>query len=111
MQEVDELYGGVLGLSIAFLIGRDGRIGAKHDGATDVSVFEKEIANLLRKGALMTTDLNTTDPAGRTPPSFGIGRLLFAVVLAVLFFLLGQSMVRHRFFEGGRFHRNGSVGQ
>jgi hypothetical protein len=31
--------------------------------------------------------------------------------LAVILFLLGQSMVRHRFFEGGRFHRNGSIGQ
>jgi len=43
-----ELYGGVLGLPIAFLIGRDGRIRAKHVGATDVSVFEKEIANVLQ---------------------------------------------------------------
>jgi len=59
----------------------------------------------------MTTDLNTTPPAGGPPPSFGIDKLLFLVVLAVLFFLLGQSMVRHRFFQGGRFHRNGSVGQ
>jgi peroxiredoxin len=46
--KTDELYGGVLGLPIAFLIGRDGRISAKHVGATDVSVFEKQIANLLR---------------------------------------------------------------
>jgi hypothetical protein len=59
----------------------------------------------------MTTHLNTTPPAGETPPSFGIGKFLFLVVLAVMFFLLGQSMVRHRFFQGGRFHRNGSVGQ
>jgi cytochrome c biogenesis protein CcmG/thiol:disulfide interchange protein DsbE len=43
-----ELYGGVLGLPIAFLIGRDGRITAKHIGATDISVFEREIAALLR---------------------------------------------------------------
>ena len=43
-----ELYGGVLGLPIAFLIGRDGRISAKHIGATDISVFETEIANVLR---------------------------------------------------------------
>jgi len=46
-----ELYGEVLGLPIAFLIGRDGRIRAKHIGATDVSVFEKEIVNLLGTGA------------------------------------------------------------
>ena len=43
-----ELYGGVLGLPVAFLIGRDGRIRAKHIGATEISVFEKEIVNLLR---------------------------------------------------------------
>jgi peroxiredoxin len=43
-----ELYGGVLGLPIAFLIGRDGRIAAKYIGATDVSVLEKEIVDLLR---------------------------------------------------------------
>jgi predicted Na+-dependent transporter len=59
----------------------------------------------------MTTDLNTSPPAGRRPPSFGIEKFLFAIFLAVIFFLLGHSMVRHRFFEGGRFHRNGSVGQ
>jgi len=48
-----ELYGGVLGLPIAFLIGRDGRITAKHIGATDVSILEQEIVNLLRsKGNL-----------------------------------------------------------
>jgi thiol-disulfide isomerase/thioredoxin len=43
-----ELYGGVLGLPIAFLINRDGRIYAKHIGATDPAVFEKEIATLLQ---------------------------------------------------------------
>jgi thiol-disulfide isomerase/thioredoxin len=42
-----ELYRGVLGLPIAFLIGRDGRITAKHIGATDITVFEREIATLL----------------------------------------------------------------
>jgi thiol-disulfide isomerase/thioredoxin len=47
-----ELYGGVLGLPIAFLIGRDGRIMAKHIGATDISVLEREIVNLLRSKAV-----------------------------------------------------------
>lgn len=42
-----ERYGGVLGLPIAFIIGRDGRMYSKHIGATDLSVFEKEIASLL----------------------------------------------------------------
>jgi peroxiredoxin len=43
-----ELYGGILGLPVAFLIGRDGRIHAKHIGATDIAIFEKEIVNLLQ---------------------------------------------------------------
>jgi thiol-disulfide isomerase/thioredoxin len=53
-----ELYGGVLGLPIAFLIGRDGRIRARHIGATDISVFEKEIVDLLRSKA----DSSSSDP-------------------------------------------------
>jgi cytochrome c biogenesis protein CcmG/thiol:disulfide interchange protein DsbE len=46
--KIGEAYGGILGLPIAFLLGRDGRIYSKHIGATDVSVFEKEIVNLLK---------------------------------------------------------------
>ena len=42
-----EDYGGVLGLPIAFLIDRDGRIVSKHIGATDPAAFEKEITQLL----------------------------------------------------------------
>jgi thiol-disulfide isomerase/thioredoxin len=43
-----ELYGGVLGLPIAFLIGRDGRIYSKHIGPTDIAVFEREITTLMQ---------------------------------------------------------------
>ena len=57
----------------------------------------------------MTTDSNATAPGGRKPPRFGIGSFVFIVVLAVIFFLLGQSMVRHRFFRGGRIDRNGAL--
>ncbi len=46
-----ELYGGVLGLPTTFLIGRDGRIYAKHVGATDLDVFEAEIKQLLAMSA------------------------------------------------------------
>ncbi len=53
----------------------------------------------------------STAPAPRDPPSFGIGKLVFVLILAVLFFLLGQNMVRHNFHHGQREHRNGSVGQ
>ncbi|MGA7908446.1 MAG: redoxin domain-containing protein [Candidatus Sulfotelmatobacter sp.] len=49
--ETGELYGGVLGLPIAFLIGRDGRISTRHVGATNISVLEQEIVNLLRSKA------------------------------------------------------------
>lgn len=45
--DVGSAYGGVLGLPIAFLIDRQGRIQAKRMGATDASVFEKDIASLL----------------------------------------------------------------
>ncbi len=57
----------------------------------------------------MTTDSNTTAPAGRKPPEFGVGKFLIIVVLAIIFFLLAQSMVRHRFHAGGRFNRNGTI--
>ncbi len=48
--KVGELYGGVLGLPITFLIQRDGRIYKKHIGATNPAVFEKEVAELLASG-------------------------------------------------------------
>jgi cytochrome c biogenesis protein CcmG/thiol:disulfide interchange protein DsbE len=43
-----ELYGGVLGLPIAFLIGRDGRIYSKKIGAADMTALEREIHQLLQ---------------------------------------------------------------
>jgi cytochrome c biogenesis protein CcmG, thiol:disulfide interchange protein DsbE len=48
--QIGELYGGVLGLPIAFLIDREGRIRSKHMGATDAATFEREIVNLLNEG-------------------------------------------------------------
>lgn len=46
-----ERFGGVLGLPVSFLIGRDGRIYARHVGETDASVFESEIKQLLARPA------------------------------------------------------------
>jgi peroxiredoxin len=46
--DVGSAYGGVLGLPIAFLIDREGRIYAKHIGATDAAVFDKDITTLLQ---------------------------------------------------------------
>jgi hypothetical protein len=56
-------------------------------------------------GAVMSNP--TAEPK---PPSFGIGKFLFVIVLVVIFFLLAQTMVRHRFFRGGWVNRNGSIG-
>jgi peroxiredoxin len=46
-----ERFGGVLGLPVSFLIGRDGHIYARHVGETDASVFESEIKQLLARKA------------------------------------------------------------
>jgi thiol-disulfide isomerase/thioredoxin len=46
--KIGELYGGVLGLPIAFLIGRDGLIYSKKIGATDMAVLERDIQKLLQ---------------------------------------------------------------
>jgi peroxiredoxin len=49
-----EMYGGVLGLPIAFVIDQHGRIRAKHIGETPISTFEGEITKLLQVGAAST---------------------------------------------------------
>jgi hypothetical protein len=54
----------------------------------------------------MTTNLNTPVPSGRRSPWFQIGRVLFFVALAVAFYLLGLSMVHHRFHRGGWLNQN-----
>ena len=46
--KIAESYGGILGLSTTFLIGRDGRIRAKHPGLADFASLEQEIIALLR---------------------------------------------------------------
>ena len=45
---IGELYGGILGLPVALLIGPDGRIYSKHSGAMDTAAFEREIVPLLQ---------------------------------------------------------------
>ena len=42
-----ERFGGVLGLPVNFIIDRQGRIYAKHLGATEVSVFDEDVSKLL----------------------------------------------------------------
>jgi cytochrome c biogenesis protein CcmG, thiol:disulfide interchange protein DsbE len=58
-----ELYGGVLGLPTTFVIGRDGRIYAKHVGATELNVFETEIKQLLAQSP--TAEATDFHQAGR----------------------------------------------
>jgi hypothetical protein len=57
----------------------------------------------------MTTHPDARAPEERRSMWLGIGKLLFIVVLALLFFLLAQSMVGHRFFRGGWRNQHGSV--
>ena len=46
--KIGELYGGVLGLPIAFLLDRNGRVYAKHIGATKPEIIKKEVVALLQ---------------------------------------------------------------
>ncbi len=48
---IGELYGGVLGLPIAFVIDRDGRIQDKHIGAVNLAIIESEVVKLLSRSA------------------------------------------------------------
>ena len=64
--KLGELYGGFVGLPTAFLIGRDGRIYAKHEGAQPVSVFETEVKELLDASG-------STEAASFTPARGGEG--------------------------------------
>ena len=47
--KVATAYGGVLGLPITFLIGRDGRIAAKYVGETQMPVLEQKVKSLLQE--------------------------------------------------------------
>lgn len=46
-EKLGELYGGVLGLPVTFLIDAKGKIRFKHEGVTDLSIIEVEIQKLL----------------------------------------------------------------
>lgn len=45
--QLADQYGGILGLPITYVIDREGRIAARHVGATEAAVFESEIRKLL----------------------------------------------------------------
>jgi hypothetical protein len=55
--KIGELYGGILGLPIAFMIGPEGRIRARHDGAIRIESIETEIKKLLaEKNAMVSSE-------------------------------------------------------
>jgi peroxiredoxin len=47
-EKIVEAYGGVLGLPVMFLIGRDGQVAAKYVGEVQMSAVEQEIKTLLQ---------------------------------------------------------------
>lgn len=50
-EKLGHLYGGILGLPVTYLIGRDGRIEARLAGETDMDALEARIESLLKKRA------------------------------------------------------------
>jgi hypothetical protein len=58
----------------------------------------------------MAIKFRTTDSESGRPP-VGIGTFFVIVGMAVLFFLLAQAMVSHRFFRGGHDSGHGYVVQ
>jgi len=59
----------------------------------------------------MDKDANQAPRPEQKRPLAGIITTLFVAIFVLLVFLLGVSMVHHRFFRGQRVHQNGSVGQ
>jgi hypothetical protein len=53
------------------------------------------------KAVQMRPDYKITGPPEQNSPWPGVVKFLFLVLLIVIMFLLGQDMVRHRFFRGG----------
>jgi hypothetical protein len=49
----------------------------------------------------MTPASNTRGPAEQPSPWLGLVKFLLLAILVASIYLLGQAMVRHRFFRGG----------
>jgi peroxiredoxin len=47
--QLAESYGGILGLPVTFLVGRDGKIAAKYVGLTETSVIQQKLESLLKQ--------------------------------------------------------------
>lgn len=48
-EEVAKLWGGILGLPVAFVIDRTGRLRARHDGEDDFAAIERDVVHLLKE--------------------------------------------------------------
>ncbi|HZY72745.1 MAG TPA: TlpA disulfide reductase family protein, partial [Edaphobacter sp.] len=48
-EKIGELYGGVLGLPVTYLIDRKGRIVSRYQGEADLKRLEREVLKLLGK--------------------------------------------------------------
>lgn len=59
----------------------------------------------------MESDLHPVSKPERKLLPSAFATVVFIAIFVILTLLLGRSMVEHRFFEGGRTHQNGSVGQ
>jgi hypothetical protein len=55
----------------------------------------------------MTDKSHAEGPAERNAAWVPFARVLLLVILVILLYLLGSSMVRHRFFRGGEVAPNG----
>jgi hypothetical protein len=62
-------------------------------------------------GAQMSTDQNTTATERQISPWFRVVQMLLLATFVVAVYLLGLSLVQHRFFKGSRIDRYGHVRQ
>jgi len=59
----------------------------------------------------MTNGANPSSAPERETSLFQVVTIIFVALFFAVVLTLGISMVHHRFFQGERVHRNGSVGQ
>jgi len=59
----------------------------------------------------MTKAENPSPGPERETSFYQVVTIIFVALFFVIVLMLGISMVHHRFFQGQRLHRNGSVGQ
>ena len=57
----------------------------------------------------MKSDSNSMAPEKEKAPWFKVAQALFVAGLVVALYLLGLSMVHHRFVQGGRIDRYGHI--